>query len=396
VKAYTDYRVINKFIETLRTIKERLMPSDAFPFDLLYFGAHTGRWSGSGGFNMQNMRRQPLFCDDEGQLVTDPDKLQEIAKSKTQPNWVSAALDIRSLFIARPGKKLIVSDLSQIEPRVLAWTAEDKVMLEMLAEGQSPYEAHARATMGWKGGSMKKEDPSRYLLAKARVLGLGYGCGWEKFITVAYMMAGLDLTADDPEFIQAVDREGNPCIGRDGQPIMTSGRGHTSKKIVADYRENNPLITALWKEIDTAFRDSEGEDFEMTLPSGRVLRYPDVRRERKAVIDPVTRKVVHKWAFTALAFNNTRNTVMRQTFYGGLLTENWVQAFARDIFGEHLLALNSTDGMTPLWSVHDEAIVECDLSISAKDVQDVMSKTPDWAPGLPISAEAEEVPCYKK
>src|SRR6185369_3555960 len=101
--------------------------------------------------------------------------------------------------------KMLVSDLSQIEPRVLAWLVKDKVALAAMAAGDSPYVAHAKASMDWNPsnpkwvkGDLKKEDPGSYALAKVRVLGLGYGAGWRKFITMAQTMAGLDITLGDP------------------------------------------------------------------------------------------------------------------------------------------------------------------------------------------------------
>jgi DNA polymerase len=401
VKAFTDYRVINKFIGTLETIKERLDAGGTLSYELLYFGAHTGRWSGAGGFNMQNMRKDPLYCDQDGRLITDVDALREIANSKTLPSFVAHVLDIRALFIARPGKKLIISDLSQIEPRCLAWMVNDTVMLGNLARGQGPYEAHARATMNWTGGEMKKENKELYALAKARVLGLGFGCGWKKFITVAQVMAGLDITKDDPEFVPMTNDEGQPVLERlaDGSlvPKMESGYGFNSKRIVQEYRDSNPLITGLWRQLDDAFRASEGGDFTMTLPSGRQLRYPSVRRERKMVADPdFPGRLKARTQMTALAFDQKRNAVVRQPFYGGILTENAVQAFARDVFGEHCLALDRTSGVDVLFSVHDEAVNECDMNITKKDVEHIMSQCPEWCAGLPVAAEAVEASHYLK
>lgn len=396
VKAYSDYRVIKKFIVTLETVRDRLIDGD-FNYDLLYGGAHTMRWSGAGGFNMQNMRKEPLFCDTDCRLVTDPGKLAEIAKLKRLPDFVAHALDIRALFIPRPGKKMILSDLSQIEPRVLSYLAGDEAMLKMLRAGQSPYLAHAIATMGWDpGADLKNGNKELYALAKARVLGLGYGCGWEKFITVAYNMAGLDITADDPDQIQSVSPEGEPLWSPDGSPVMESGYGFNSRRIVADYRNNNPLITGFWKMLDQQFKDSVGGDFEMQLPSGRWLRYPEVQQNRKAVVDPITKKISQRWVTTALIFDPKRNGVVRQPLYGGLLAENATQATARDVFGEHLLTLDETAGVEVLWSCHDEAVNECDEGISQKDVEHIMSQAPEWAAGLPVAAEAKEVPCYCK
>lgn len=401
VKAYTDYRVIQKLLGTLETIKERLHPDGVFSYDMLYFGAHTGRWAGAGGFNMQNLRKTAYYRALDGTLITCPNLLKNIEESlrvdKRLPDFVSDVIDIRSIFIARPGKKLLIGDLSQIEPRVLAWLVNDRTMLASMASGQSPYEAHARATMNWNGGEMKKENKELYALAKARVLGLGYGCGWKKFITVAMTMAGLDITENDPEFTPALNDAGEECFGKDGEPLMVSGYGLNSRKIVTDYRGQNPLVTGLWKSLDDSFRDSVGGDFEMTLPSGRKLRYPEVKRERKAVADPENpQRFTHKWVTSALIFDQKRNGVVRKALYGGLLTENLVQATARDIFGEHVVALSKTAGADVLFTAHDEAVTECDQSITKSDIEHVMNRCPGWMEGLPVAAEVVESKCYLK
>ena len=220
VKAYSDHRVLNKHLSTLETIKERIYDGNIFPYELLYFGAHTGRWAGSGGFNMQNMRKNPLLLDLSGSLVTDPVQLKEVADAPATPSFVSSALDVRKLFVARAGYRLMAPDLSQIEPRVLAWLVKDQKMLDSMAAGNSPYQAHAISTMNWTGGDLKKENKGLYALAKARVLGLGFQCGWNKFITVAQVMAGLDITKDDPEWTEALNDEGEVCLDAEGKPIM--------------------------------------------------------------------------------------------------------------------------------------------------------------------------------
>lgn len=392
----SNWRSINKFLGSLETIKERLTPEGILGFRLKYFGAHTGRWSGDAGINMQNLRKEPLYRDDRGFLITDLARLKEVEHSKTLPSFVTASLDIRAVFVARPGKKMIVSDLSQIEPRVLAWITGNRKMLDLMAAGQSPYEAFARAQMGWTGGKLKDEDKDLYSLAKAQVLGLGYQCAWEKFITVAKTMAGIDITVNDPEWVPLLNDEGNPVLEKDGTPKVVSGYGFNSKRIVKEFREQNPLTVGLWKRLDEAFKASvlEGE-FRMELPSGREMVYRKVAREWVSHYDEEEKRYKRKCCVTAEAVKNGR--LMRVPLYGGLLTENAVQATARDIFGEHCLALDDTFGNgTVLFTSHDEAINEVDQSVTAKDIEQVMSATPEWLKGCPLAAEAKEVAHYLK
>jgi hypothetical protein len=268
-------------------------------------------------------------------------------------------------------------------------------MLESMGRGESPYEAHARATMAWAGGLLKKENKHLYALAKARVLGLGFQCAWEKFITVAQAMAGLDITVDDPEFVQAAGEDGQPIFEKDGvTPKMVSGYGLTSKRIVREYREGNPLVVGMWKRLDEAFKGSVGGTFEMELPSGRKMIYRNVRRSVRQEYNKETGRYDRKNVVVAEVVKNGR--VMAAPLYGGLLTENLVQATARDIFGEHCLSLQDAPGIDVLFTVHDEAINECDPGVTVKDVENIMSKTPEWIKGCPVAAGTEEAAHYKK
>jgi hypothetical protein len=403
VSNVSNWRSINKFLGTLETIKERLQPDGVLGFGLKYFGAHTGRWSGDAGVNLQNLRKEPLYRDDKGLLITDAQRLKEIEYALLRkdgtgavPGFVSATLDIRAVFVPRKGKKMILSDLSQIEPRILAWMTGNKKMLDLMAAGQSPYEAFARSQMHWTGGKLKEEDKDKYSLSKAQVLGLGYQCAWKKFITVAQTMAQVDVTIGDPEWVPVLNENGDPILEKDGTPRMESGYGFNSKRIVKEFREQNPLTVGLWKRLDEAFKNSVlAGEFRMELPSGREMVYRKVCREWVSHYDEEEMRYKRKCCVTAEAVKNGR--LMRVPLYGGLLTENAVQATARDVFGEHCLALDDTFGDgTVLFSSHDEAINEVEESVTAKDVERVMSVTPEWLKGCPLAAEAKEVAHYLK
>jgi DNA polymerase len=339
---------MNKFFGTLETIKDRLRPDGTIECGVQYAGAHTLRWSGESGLNFQNFRKVPIYLDDRRMPTEDPEKAKH-------------ALDIRSLLIPRPGKKMISSDLSQIEPRVLAWMAGNKAFLEQVREGMAVYEAYARNSpvMKWRGGDLKKEDPALYARAKVEVLGLGYGAGAVKYIEMARTMGGYNVTDEE-----AVEH-------------------------VTNFRKGNPGIVKLWERLDNSFKASCGGTFEMELPSGRGMRYYKVRREPR-MYRGKDGKAQRKIVFTADIGGK------HKPLYGGLLTENLVQATARDVFAEHLLELSRTAGIKLLFSVHDEAVLEVDEGVTAKDVEDIMSKTPEWIPGCPIAAEASEIPHYTK
>jgi hypothetical protein len=386
IAALSCWRSINKLYGTFLVLKARLRSDGTMPYGIKYFGAHTGRWSGDGQFNMQNMNKEPIFCNEHGLMETNEKRIHAAIKCKHAtgkwPEWVRYAIDVRALFLARPGKKMIASDLSQIEPRVLAYLAGDTQMLALMAKGMSPYEAHARLTMKWTGGKLKDEDPAKYSLAKARVLSLGYQAGWEKLIAMAWTNAGLDITVDDPEFETQV----NPLTGEEKQ---IDGYGYVSRQTVKDFRASNPKICDTWKMLDGQFKGSVGGDFLMHLPSGRTMRYEKVRCEARLRPNKETGKPERSSVFTADVGGE------RVIFYGGKLTENLIQATARDVFGHHLLGIDDA-GLDTLFGVHDEAVLEVDKDVEARDVEHLMSKCPEWLEGCPIGAEAKEIPHYLK
>ncbi len=385
IPALSSWRSINKLYKTLCTMKARLRSDGTLPFALKYFGAHTGRWSGDAKINFQNFRKVPLFINEIGLMETGKLRIKEAVDGRAAgalPAWCSAAIDFRNLIIPRPGCRMIVSDLSQIEPRVLAWLAGDFAFLKLVSEGISVYEAHARVSMNFTGSNLKKTDPTLYSTAKASRLALGYQAGWEKFIVMAWDLAGFDVTAGDPEWVEVEDE-------LTGTVSKVSGYGTNSKRIVSEFRANNQKIVDLWETLDAGFKRSVGSDFTITLPSGRALTYEKVRAEWRVESDRKTGKPRRKTVFTAqVGFR-------REQRYGGKLTENATQAVAREVFGEHLVRLERP-GVWVLFSSHDEAILEVSDATTPRDIEATMSYCPPWLAGCPIAAEAHEVPCYTK
>jgi len=274
-------------------------------------------------------------------LVRYRDRIHVTGNCQNLPRGESYGVDLRSCIVPRPGHKFVACDLSQIEPRVLAWLCGDQPLLDQLAAGMPLYEAHARNTMGWIGGNLKKENPRLYSLAKARVLGLGYGCGPDKFVTVAKTMGGIDISIAE------------------------------ARATVAEFRASNRKIIGLWNRMDADFKRSVRSNYEVELPSGRNLVYRDVRSHG---------------GWTA----QTELGGKRQHFYGGKLCENLVQAVARDVFAEALLRLERA-GFDIVFHVHDEAVCEvasASAQKAAAEIEKIMSTTPDWLPDCPLAAES--------
>ena len=332
VQAMSEYRSVNAIEKKVKLLKTRAIDhGDEYRFQagLMYFKAHTGRWAGGSGFNEQNLPRDLIH-----------------------------GVDLRKMLKPKKGHKFVIVDLSQIEPRCLAWLSKDKAFLEYLESGISPYEAHARVSMGWTGGKLKEEDPKMYSLAKARVLALGYQCGAGKFIEMAKAFAGLDISLE------------------------------TSKEIVKDFRDNNPKIVAVWETLQKRLQKSVGLDFSIRLPSGRTLDYMNVESTLGSKFGRTSKEyqaqIVHSGP--------------KYSYYGGKLTENLVQAMARDVFASGLLRL-FRQGYTVVLTAHDEFIVEVPEDQAEEQLQVVtriVTQTPPWAPGLPVAAEGGIFDYYTK
>src|SRR6478736_2822703 len=128
------------------------------------------------------------------------------------------------------------------------------------------------------------------------------------------------------------------------------------------------------------------------------MTYRNVQRRQKVkvikIIDENTGEVIRQeprkgWVYTAEIDGN------RYELYGGLLTENITQATAREVFGYHLILLREA-GIWVSFTAHDEAICRVPVGFDIKVIEQIMSTTPPWLPGCPISAEAKESPCYLK
>ncbi|MDQ8184280.1 DNA polymerase [Pelagicoccus sp. SDUM812002] len=320
LKHMSEWRKANRMLKVLETMQSRCRRDGSLPFGLKYFGAiATGRWAGDAGLNFQNFNREALH-----------------------------GVDPRKCLVARPGHKLIIADLSQIEPRVLAWLAGDHELLDKIRNGLPIYQAHAETSMGWKGGDLKKENPRLYLLAKCRVIGLGYGAGCKTFQFLAKSY-GLEIS-----------------IGE-------------AKRTVDDFRKANPRIVSLWQAIEDSMGYHLGSTFFMYLPSFRTIRYFDVQDDNDG--------------YYAATERGGRSI----NWYGGKLTENLVQATARDVFAEGLLRIHKA-GIRILWTVHDEVICEVpeDSEVTVETVTELLAQTPDWIPGLPVAADGIEAKAYTK
>lgn len=398
VRALVIYRRLKRSLAVYEAMVRRIRPDGRLDAGLKYYGADkTGRWAGGEGLNLQNLLKTPVYSD-------------------ANYNWLDTAegaafvCDVRGCLVPGKGKKFFIPDLSQIEPRVLNWIVGNEEFLKLCAAGQSPYEASARSDGAWdrpeslKAAAKKdKKAAAIYALFKARVLALGYGAGFRKFIQMAFTYVGPEVFKQifeapvsfeqEAEFLKYLEwlAENSDSSGRRDLRVWNEELSREEKNIwvnswlqVTDWREKNPLIASkdpanpgFWKQLDKQFKDAAKEGYyEIELPSGRKLRYFDVTSS-------------YGWSA-----RRTRGG-KPERFYGGKLVENVVQAVARDVFAEAVLRLEAA-GYPVVFHVHDEAIIEADEGARIDDVVALLKIVPEWAAGLPVDSEGEEATHYKK
>ena len=146
IAAIKNYRSINTVYKKMLNLRDGATENGVFQYAKKYYGAVTGRFSGgsdSGGkVNVENLSREDMF-----------------------------GVDMRGMFVARPGHSFIISDYAQVEPRLLLWRVGDTTMLDAIRNGLGIYDAHARMYMGYtKAAKLKEGDNRLYRLSKARCL----------------------------------------------------------------------------------------------------------------------------------------------------------------------------------------------------------------------------------
>lgn len=355
---------------------------------LLYHGASTGRDTGTGvqphNFprGLLKVNKDQPYSHIQNVIDCDKDMLGLLYGENSLGILFSAVL--RNMIIPSKGHELFVADFSKIEVAVLWWLADNKPGLKVLKEGKDPYIYQAAANTGKSYEEIEtavlKEEKwalDARQLGKAQILGGGFGMGWAKFQQTGWDMYRLRLT----------DQQ--------------------SKTAIESYRRVNKAVKDVWKKYEDAavnciknpaslnvgkclFRVSK--DFLwIQLPSGRRLAYREPRLTmRETDYGP-------KETLEFMAVNSKTKKWSLERTWGGTLTENIVQAVARDLIMEGILRLEKA-GYKTLLTVHDEAICEKPVDTGRLDsFIKILCERPTWADQhLPIEAKGWVGPRYRK
>lgn len=333
----------------------------------IYYGAHTGRITGS-GFQLLNLPRASVEDPEtEIQKFFDYNILEE------NPVMSARAL-IRPMIKAPDGFKLIAADYNSVEYIGEAWLAGDEEAVANFANGLDQYKDMAAFLYNTQYDNVTKEERR---IGKTLILGCGYGLGPEGFVGFA-KRNGVDIDFSTAQF---------------------AVKGYRNK-----YKKNKEMWYALNEKAQAAIR-FKGEEFEthkvkfkyiidhrgtpwlrMTLPSGRNMFY----------FDPRIEEGLYGLNMTHMGRNQVTKQWERRFVSPGLLTENVIQAMCRDLLYYGKMQLERA-GYAIIGSIYDEVIacVPEDFG-SVKEFETLMAATPEWAEGLPLRAEGYEAKRYKK
>lgn len=299
------------------------------PVPYKYFGAHTGRFSGDGGYNFANLKRgSPL----------------------------------RDAIEAPAGFRIAHRDSSQIEARIVAWLAGCDALVAAFAEGRDVYSEFASR---FYGRTVTREDKLERFTGKTAILSLGYGAGAERFRHALHIgQGGVSVTLDLVE----------------------------ADRLVNAYRNLYDEIPRLWRLGNEAIRrmiQATGEpalyfpvvelgETCVWLPNETAIVYPNLRRERDA-LDPARTNTVYDGPYGGI-----------KKLYGAKLVENVTQALARIVVTDIMLRVKQLTGYRPFMSTydsHDYIVPEAEAPAFDAILEQQFLVGPAWAEGLPLASE---------
>ena len=318
------------------------------PVYLKYYGAHTGRWSGGNKMNLQNLPR--IYPDDPDSGL------------------------LRKSIVASEGYVIVVADLAQIEARMLAWFANDTELLQQFRDKIDVYKLMASDTFGKPVEEITKAER---FVGKTAILGLGYQMGWRRFlltITLGLMGPKMAMEAD------------------------------TARTVVDTYRFNRRAIVNVWAVGEEIIRHMlydmamefgpirvEGKTNRVYLPNGLYLEYPGLSQSNDGFVyfDYENAAILER--------GGSPNMKRAKKLYGGIITENIIQALARIVIGDQLLQIAQRYKVVS--TTHDEAIAIAPKAEADKALNfmlETMRIPPAWAPDLPLDAEGGWAKEYSK
>ena len=337
--------------------------------NLRYYAASPGRWGGM-GFQIHNMPRAK---------VKDPEatirKFYDTSIVKGDPIFAAKAL-VRAMIKAPDGYVIQAADYSAIENVLLLWAAGEEKQLDLIRKGFSHYKTFAAAVYNI---SYDEVNDEQRFLGKTGVLGAGYNAAAGAFLKFAKGY-GLDISYEKAEFVIRLFRQEHREIKKMWYSVKNCALAAIEHKGVT-YGTNKCKFKCIFDRNGTTW-------LTIKLPSGRSLVYnsPEVRTDR---FGPVP---------THMGVNSYTNQWTRLKLIPGRITENIIQALARDILAHGKLRLME-EGFNVIGSIHDEVLCEekegC-VKTPLDKMINVMCELPAWCTDLPLTATGFTAKRFRK
>jgi DNA polymerase len=320
------------------------------PIYLGYAVAHTHRWAGGDKLNPQNFK---------------------------QSHKVGGKL--KQAIIAPPGYVIVKVDASQIEARFVAWLFDEEWVLDAFRDKRDIYcefasDAYERV--------ITKADEQERFVGKTCVLGLGFGMGGPK-LQVSLLTKSMEQGLDPVRLPLEV------CFH-----LVNKYREKCQKVSKGWKWMNDKAIRAMLRGFDEKLKCVTFKKGRVELPNGLALLYPGITANGVEKDGGGWFKGGIVEAIQNASYHGARS---RNKLYGGLLTENIVQALARIKAAEAMLEIAQRYRVVLM--EHD-AVGYLALKSEAKEALaygiEVMSTSPQWAPDIPLAAEGKYDVCYPK
>lgn len=338
-----------------------------------FYGANrTGRWAGR-LIQLQNLPQNHIAELDLARSLVASNQGEDIELLYDDVPSILSQL-IRTAFIAPEGMTYAVADFSAIEARVISWLANEEWRLEVFRTHGKIYEATASRMFGvpiemvTKGSDLRQKG-------KIAELALGY----EGSLGAMKRMGGERMGLSDAEMMASVRkwRSANEGIVDFWHAMNACAIKAVRFQTTVDSGYHNII-----------FRYEHG-NLTIQLPSGRKLFYYNARIQKSA-------KSSEAVCYEGVV-QETKQWGRIDT-YGGKLTENIVQATARDLLGETMLRLDA-EGFPLVMHVHDEVVAEVPEELAEQKLNrmcEIMATEIPWAKGLPLKGDGYITKYYKK
>lgn len=379
---------------------------------LMYCGASgTGRDSGK-VFQPQNLPRPAEWFDgDYAEQLIEEIKEQSLDLTHANPMAVMSSA-LRGSIIPTIGKKLVVSDLSNIEGRMVAWLAGEDWKVKYFTDydaGLIKFDNYVAAYSKSMGAKLEDVTKAQRQVGKCQELSLGYGSG------VGGLLQFLELyRVSVPQLAQATREVADTAMWYATEQKFKWAQEHhfdyglplpqwaACEYLKQQWRNAHSNIAQLWNDCELAFRMAyitpdvwfpagkhlaykrKGTWIFCCLPSGRVLSYI----QPKIIDDEIT----------YMCMDQVSNKWTRTKIYAGKFVAHATQASARDLLLQNMLKAKKS-GYTTILRVHDELLTEVPDSdnFNAEGLRKHLTSNLPWCPGLPLAATGYETNIrYKK